>query len=79
VGEGFAKTRRLAVLRNRLAAAEEALAAGRPSITVGGKRLWRNRHDLDEAGLSESQWRARWDAARIFPNCRRGERQDRRQ
>jgi hypothetical protein len=40
--ERFAKTRRLAVLRSRLAAAEEALAAGRPSVTVGGKRLWRN-------------------------------------
>ncbi|MDT5363905.1 MAG: hypothetical protein QOC69_5667, partial [Mycobacterium sp.] len=53
--ERFAKTRRLAVLRSRLAAAEEALAAGRPSITVGGKRLWRNRNHLDEAGLSDAQ------------------------
>jgi hypothetical protein len=64
--ERFAKTRRLAVLRSRLAAAEEALAAGRPSITVGGKRLWRNRHHLDQAGLTEAQWRARWDGARMF-------------
>ncbi|MDT5301611.1 MAG: hypothetical protein QOG79_4853, partial [Mycobacterium sp.] len=47
--ERFAKTRRLAGLRSRLAAAEETLAAGRPSITVGGKRLWRNRHHLDTA------------------------------
>ncbi|MDT5363919.1 MAG: hypothetical protein QOC69_5681, partial [Mycobacterium sp.] len=53
--ERFAKTRRLAGLRSRLAAAEEALAAGRPSITVGGKRLWRNRNHLDEAGLSDAQ------------------------
>jgi hypothetical protein len=45
--ERFAKTRRLAVLRNRFATAEEALAVGRPSITVGGKRLWRNRNHLD--------------------------------
>ena len=45
--ERFAKTRRLAVLRDRLATAEEALAAGRPSITVGGKRLWRNHNHLD--------------------------------
>jgi hypothetical protein len=37
--ERFAKTRRLAVLRDRLQTAEEALAAGRPSVTVGGKRL----------------------------------------
>jgi IS605 OrfB family transposase len=64
--ERFAKTRRLAVLRSRLAAAEEALAAGRPSITVGGKRLWRNRNHLEAAELSVEQWRARWDAARMF-------------
>jgi hypothetical protein len=65
-GERFAKTRRLAVLRSRLVAAEDALAAGRPSITVGGKRLWRNRAHLDDAAMSEAQWRARWDAARVF-------------
>jgi hypothetical protein len=64
--ERFAKTRRLAVLRSRLATAEEALAAGRPSITVGGKRLWRIRHHRDEAAMTERQWRARWDAARMF-------------
>jgi IS605 OrfB family transposase len=64
--ERFAKTRRLAVLRSRLAAAEEALAAGRPSITAGGKRLWRNRHHLDQAAMTEAQWRTRWDAARMF-------------
>jgi IS605 OrfB family transposase len=64
--ERFAKTRRLAVLRSRLAAAGEALAAGRPSMTVGGKRLWRNRHHLDAAELSIQQWRTHWDAARMF-------------
>jgi hypothetical protein len=64
--ERFAKTRRLAVLRDRLAAAEEALALGRPAITVGGKRLWRHRQHLDEAAMTEGQWRARWDAARMF-------------
>ena len=64
--ERFAKTRRLAVLRSRLAAAQDALAAGRPSVTVGGKRLWRNRHHLDQAGLSELEWRARWEGARMF-------------
>ncbi|WP_319448506.1 MULTISPECIES: hypothetical protein [unclassified Mycobacterium] len=65
-GERFAKTRRLAVLRARLEAAEDALAAGRPSIVVGGKRLWRNRTHLDTAGLTEPQWRDRWDGARMF-------------
>jgi IS605 OrfB family transposase len=64
--ERFAKTRRLAALRSRLAAAEDDLAAGRPSITVGGKRLWRTRNHLDEAAMTEQQWRDRWDAARMF-------------
>jgi len=64
--ERFAKTRRLAILRARLAVAQQALAAGRPSIAVGGKRLWRNRTHLDEAGMTKVQWRARWDAARMF-------------
>jgi hypothetical protein len=64
--ERFAKTRRLAVLRDRLIAAESALAAGRPSITVGGKRLWRTRDHLDEvADMTEQQWRDRWDARRM--------------
>ena len=54
------------MLRDRLAAAEDALAAGRPSITVGGKRLWRNRNHLDAADMTEQQWRDRWDAARMF-------------
>ncbi len=64
--ERFGKTRRLAALRGRLVAAEEALAAGRPSITVGGKRLWRNRNHLDATDITEQQWRNRWDAARLF-------------
>ncbi|OBI44398.1 hypothetical protein A5706_03445 [Mycobacterium sp. E796] len=65
-GERFTKTRRLAVLRGRLAAAEAALAAGRPPITVGGKRLWRTRNHLDQAQLTEQGWRAAWDARRMF-------------
>jgi hypothetical protein len=64
--ERFTKTRRLAVLRTRLASAEEALAEGRPSITVGGKRLWRNRNHLETTEMTEKQWRDRWDAARLF-------------
>jgi len=65
-GERFCKTRRLAALRERLAAAERALVAGRPSITVGGKRLWRNRNHLEAAEMTDRQWRRRWDAARLF-------------
>jgi IS605 OrfB family transposase len=64
--ERSAKTRRLAMLRERLGAAECALGAGRPSITVGGKRLWRNRNRLEAAAMTEQQWRDRWDAARLF-------------
>ena len=45
---------------------EEALAAGRASITVGGKRLWRNRNHLDADDMTEQQWRNKWDAARLF-------------
>lgn len=64
--ERFAKTRRLAILKTRLARAEAALAAGRTSITVGGKRLWRIRNHREAAELTELQWRAQWDAARMF-------------
>ncbi len=65
-GERFAKTRRLAVLRSRLQTAQEALECGRPSVTVSGKCLWRNRTHLVTVGMTEGQWRARWDAARMF-------------
>lgn len=65
-GERFAKTRRLAVLRERLAHAGSALAAEHPSITVGGKRLWRTRNHLDTADMTEQQWRNQWDATRMF-------------
>jgi hypothetical protein len=65
-GERFAKTRRLAILRARLAVAQEALDAGRPSVTVGGKRLWRKGNHLNDAEMTEPQWRARWDGARMF-------------
>jgi hypothetical protein len=64
--ERFAKTRRLAVLRDRLATAEQMLAAGHPSITMGGKRLWRNRNHLDATDMTEQQWREKWDAQRMF-------------
>jgi hypothetical protein len=64
--ERFAKTRRLAALRKRLAKVEAALAEGHPSIVVGGKRLWRSRNNLDAAELSEQQWRQQWVASRMF-------------
>ena len=33
---------------------------------MGGKRLWRTRNHLDAAGITEQQWRQRWDATRLF-------------
>lgn len=66
-GQRFSKTRRLAALRGRLADAQTAFEAGRPSITVGGNRLWRTRQHLGAAAeITEQQWRERWDAARMF-------------
>ena len=41
--------------RTRVASAQEALVAGPPSITVGGKRLWRNRNHLEAADMTEQQ------------------------
>jgi hypothetical protein len=64
--ERFAKTRRLAGLRQRLVKGQEALAAGRPSMVVGGKRLWRTRNHLDAADMTEQQWHEVWDACRMF-------------
>ena len=64
--ERFAKTRRLAALRGRLGAGEAAFAAGRPSMAVGGKRLWRTRNHLDATDMTAQQWRDRWDAQRMF-------------
>jgi hypothetical protein len=64
--ERCAKQQRLAVLTAWLARVEQRIEAGRPAIVVGGKRLARARHHLDDAGLREAQWRARWEAARLF-------------
>ena len=33
---------------------------------VGGTRLARKRHNLEEAGLTWEEWRQRWDAKRMF-------------
>lgn len=33
---------------------------------MGGNRRWRTRQNLTAAGLSELQWRDRWDTARMF-------------
>ncbi|TDC88194.1 transposase [Actinomadura sp. 7K507] len=66
--EWFAKSRRLHVLKDRLTAVRADWEAGRVRVVRGGRRLLNNRHHLDAAGLTEEQWRARWEAGRWF--CR---------
>ncbi|MFD8772130.1 IS200/IS605 family accessory protein TnpB-related protein [Streptomyces sp. NPDC059916] len=64
--EWFHKSRRLHILRSRLDHVETDIATGRVHVVRGGKRLARNRHHLKAAGLTETEWRDRWDAARWF-------------
>jgi IS605 OrfB family transposase len=64
--EWHAKSRRLATLQARHAVAVADWQAGRVRIVRGGKRLADTRHHLDETGLTEQQWRAKWEAARWF-------------
>jgi hypothetical protein len=66
--ERFAKRGRLQVLEARLARVEARLAAGRVSVCRGGKRLAKLRHASDRSlvPLTREQWRARWQAARLF-------------
>ncbi|MEO6085000.1 MAG: IS200/IS605 family accessory protein TnpB-related protein [Umezawaea sp.] len=64
--EWFVKSRRLGVLRDRLAAAEADRGAGRVRVVRGGKRLLNTRHHLDTVGVTEERWRERWEAERWF-------------
>ncbi|MCX4454437.1 transposase [Streptomyces sp. NBC_01728] len=64
--EWHAKSRRLAVLEARHAAAVADWQAGRVRVVRGGKRLANTRHHLAEAGLTETRWRERWEAERWF-------------
>ncbi|MCX5611466.1 hypothetical protein OHB39_28510 [Streptomyces sp. NBC_00047] len=57
---------RLQVLTARLAEVERRIAAGHPAVVVGGRRLAKVRHHRADAGLTEAEWRERWDAARMF-------------
>ena len=64
--ERHAKTLRLKALKGRLARVEGQTADGRVSVTRGGRRLLRARLNLQDAGLTERQWRRRWEAGRLF-------------
>ncbi|WP_405937653.1 transposase [Streptomyces sp. NBC_00726] len=65
-GEWFQKSRRLKALEDRLAAAVADWRSGRVRVVRGGRRLLNIRHHLAEAGLSEGEWRQRWEAERWF-------------
>ncbi|MGP3951669.1 IS200/IS605 family accessory protein TnpB-related protein [Streptomyces sp. 7N604] len=64
--EWFHKSRRLATLEARHAAAVADWEAGRVRVVRGGRRLLNTRHHLAEAQLTEEHWRARWEAERFF-------------
>ncbi|MFE7393280.1 IS200/IS605 family accessory protein TnpB-related protein [Streptomyces sp. NPDC057582] len=64
--EWFRKSRRLAALEARHAVVVADRQAGRVRVVRGGRRLLNTRHHLAEAGLTEEQWRQRWEAGRWF-------------
>ncbi|MGR3938785.1 IS200/IS605 family accessory protein TnpB-related protein [Streptomyces sp. BRA346] len=64
--EWFAKTRRLHLLKDRLVAERADREAGRVRVVRGGKRLARTRHHLEQAQLTETEWRQWWEAGRWF-------------
>jgi IS605 OrfB family transposase len=64
--EWHAKARRLRVPEDRLERARADRDAGRVRVVRGGRRLARTRHHLAEAGLTEAEWRQRWEAGRWF-------------
>ncbi|MEU6713564.1 IS200/IS605 family accessory protein TnpB-related protein [Nonomuraea sp. NPDC046802] len=64
--EWFAKSRRLAALTNRLERERADWQAGVVRVVRGGKRLLGTRHHLDQAELTERQWRERWETERWF-------------
>lgn len=64
--ERYAKTIRLKALKARLAHVERRIEAGAVRVTRGGRQLLRARLNLEDAGLTNDQWRRRWEAARLF-------------
>src|SRR5512132_4142121 len=66
--ERFEKQRRLRHVQARLAEVEERIVTGRVSVCRGGRRLAKLRHtlDRDDTALTVAQWRAWWEAERLF-------------
>ncbi|MFE2991021.1 hypothetical protein [Streptomyces sp. NPDC059262] len=65
-GEWFHTSRRLATLEHRLDEARAEYQAGVVHVVRGGRRLLGNRHHLEAAQLTETQWRQQWEAQRWF-------------
>jgi hypothetical protein len=66
--ERFQKQRRLQHVEAKLAEVEERITEGRVSVCRGGRRLAKLHHtpDRDGAALTVAEWRARWEAERLF-------------
>jgi hypothetical protein len=64
--ERHAKDLRRRALRARLARTERRIETGSVPVTRGGRALLRKRANLADAGLTEQEWRAQWEAARLF-------------
>ncbi|MGI5426444.1 IS200/IS605 family accessory protein TnpB-related protein [Streptomyces sp. CA-179760] len=64
--EWFSKSRRLHVLEDRLNRVRAERDSGVVHVVRGGRRLLGTRHHLDQAQLTEVQWRTRWEAGRWF-------------
>jgi hypothetical protein len=67
--ERVMKRRRLDVLRAELADVQRRRAEGRYSVCLGGNRLAGTRHHLQQAGLTEAQWRRAWRGRRAWFGC----------
>ncbi|MEU2678458.1 IS200/IS605 family accessory protein TnpB-related protein [Streptomyces sp. NPDC007107] len=65
-GEWFQKSRRLTALEARHTAVLADWQTGRVRVVRGGRHLLTTRHHLTEAGLTEDEWRQRWEAERWF-------------
>ena len=64
--ERFEKQRRLQILEHCLRDVAEHIESGSVSVCRGGGRLANARLHLEAAGLSETEWRERWEAKRLF-------------
>lgn len=64
--ERYQKLRRRNILQGRLAKVQTQIESKTASVCKGGVALARNRHYLQEAGLTEQQWREEWESRRLF-------------